>query len=175
MTYREFNLIKERLSKWREERHSTYENQQEAFLGNVFEKVSEYFRAKNDLEKIDALCDIVIFCFNSFDLNYSFYIEYLTEIKNPRIYNIIDAVSFYSFKKYKNLAYNDTSIPLVISLCNNLVYCLGFDFYKCMLEKIKEIESRTGYYDESLKKFIKDTSDEAKAKWYKADYESCKL
>ncbi|HHY1327287.1 hypothetical protein [Campylobacter jejuni] len=55
MTYREFNLIKERLSKWREERHSTYENQQEAFLGNVFEKVSEYFRAKNDLEKIELL------------------------------------------------------------------------------------------------------------------------
>ncbi|EHT8189903.1 hypothetical protein KXN06_000839, partial [Campylobacter jejuni] len=35
-------------------------------------------------------------------------------------------------------------------LCKNL----GFDFYKCMLEKIKEIESRTGFYDERLKKFV---------------------
>ncbi len=30
MTEIQFNKIKERLSKWREERHSTYENQQAA-------------------------------------------------------------------------------------------------------------------------------------------------
>ena len=44
-----------------------------------------------------------------------------------------------------------------------------------MLETIKEISSRTGYYDENIHKFVKDTSDEAKAKWYKADYEKCKI
>ncbi|EOE6439788.1 hypothetical protein ACKPI0_001731 [Campylobacter jejuni] len=49
MTQREFNLIKERLADWRSERGLTYENQREEFLGNVFEKVSEYFRAKDDL------------------------------------------------------------------------------------------------------------------------------
>lgn len=70
MTEIQFNEIKERLDKWREERHLTYENQQAGFLGNVYEELSEYFRAKNDLERVDALCDIVIFCFNSFNLDY---------------------------------------------------------------------------------------------------------
>ncbi|HEC1751924.1 TPA: hypothetical protein R1712_001450, partial [Campylobacter lari] len=70
MTREQFNKIKERLAKYREIRHLTYENQQEAFLGNAFEKASEYFRAKNDLERIDALCDIAVFCFNAFDLKY---------------------------------------------------------------------------------------------------------
>ncbi|EGI1268655.1 hypothetical protein IF515_001908, partial [Campylobacter jejuni] len=70
MTEMQFNEIKERLADWRSERSLTYENQREEFLGNVFEKVSEYFRAKDDLERVDALCDIVIFCFNSFNLDY---------------------------------------------------------------------------------------------------------
>ena len=39
----------------------------------------------------------------------------------------------------------------------------------------KEISSRTGAYDEKAKKWIKDTSDEAKAKWYQADYELTRI
>ncbi|QQV87827.1 hypothetical protein [Campylobacter phage CJLB-7] len=70
MNKKQFNEIKERLEKYRERKNLTYENQQEKFLGNVFEKVSEYFRAKDDLEKIDALCDIVIYCFKTFDIKY---------------------------------------------------------------------------------------------------------
>lgn len=38
--------------------------------------------------------------------------------------------------------------------CQYLCKNLGFDFYKCMLEKIKEIESRTGFYDERLNRFV---------------------
>ena len=44
-----------------------------------------------------------------------------------------------------------------------------------MLETIKEISSRTGAYDENAKKWVKDTSDEARAKWYKPDYERARL
>ena len=44
-----------------------------------------------------------------------------------------------------------------------------------MLETIKEISSRTGSYDESAKKWIKDTSEAAKAKWYKANYNLARL
>ena len=43
-----------------------------------------------------------------------------------------------------------------------------------MFETIKEISSRIGAYDENAKKWIKDESDEAKAKWYKADYEKAR-
>ncbi|HEA7782647.1 TPA: hypothetical protein RXL88_001771, partial [Campylobacter coli] len=68
MTEIQFNEIKERLKQWRQERHLTYENQRKDFLGNVFEKASEYFRAKDDLERVEALCDIAVFCFNAFDI-----------------------------------------------------------------------------------------------------------
>ena len=39
----------------------------------------------------------------------------------------------------------------------------------------KEISSRTGAYDENAKKWVKDTSDEARAKWYKANYELARI
>lgn len=175
MTEEQFNEIKERLAKWREERHLTYENQQAGFLGNVFEEVSEYFRAKDDLERVDALCDIAVFCFNSFDIiDFDYYCEFCSDNENIEIYNLTDEISEVCYKVIKKL-YVKTSMPRIISYCQYLCKNLGFDFYKCMLETIKEIESRTGYYDERLKKFIKDTSDEAKAKWYKADYESCRI
>ena len=43
-----------------------------------------------------------------------------------------------------------------------------------MQETIKEISSRVGEYDESKKKWIKDKSPEAMAKWYKANYKECR-
>ncbi|AVR55660.1 hypothetical protein [Campylobacter phage CP39] len=179
MTKTQFNEIKEILSKWREERHLTYENQQAEFLGNVFEKVSEYFRAKDDLERVDAHCDIAVFCFNAFDIEYEydFYgnsrmsaLIYLNScLIDNKNYLALDNEVHYGMSR---ISYNEI-VSYILSNIEKQVSDLDFDFYKCMLEKIKEIESRTGYYDEKLKKFIKDTSDEAKAKWYKADYESC--
>lgn len=47
---------------------------------------------------------------------------------------------------------------------------LGYDSYIAMNETLKEIHSRIGKYDETLGKWVKDTSEEAKSKWYKADY-----
>ena len=44
-----------------------------------------------------------------------------------------------------------------------------------MDETIKEISSRTGVYDENAKKWVKDESDEAKAKWYQANYELARI
>ncbi|EAH8797566.1 hypothetical protein EWU78_08005, partial [Campylobacter coli] len=161
MTEIQFNEIKERLTQWRQERHLTYENQQAGFLGNVFEKVSEYFRAKNDLEKIDAICDIVIYFFNAFDFKYiavssNMYCYTFSDVVVYNIYSLFGARTdnlcvvenendFINLEKNLNLTMFE-----IEQLCKNL----GFDFYKCMLEKIKEIESRTGFYDERLKKFV---------------------
>ena len=39
----------------------------------------------------------------------------------------------------------------------------------------KEISSRTGSYDENAKKWVKDESDEARAKWYQANYELARI
>lgn len=176
MTELQFNEIKERLEKYREIRHLTYENQRKDFLGNVYEELSEYFRAKDDLERIDALCDMVIFCFNSFNLDYkALEKENDYDVTQISIVEITDDLT-YTTGKFMRKDFKDfNNIYRLVFNCEHLCKNLGFDFYKCMLEKIKEIESRTGYYDENLNKFIKDTSDKAKAKWYKADYESCRI
>lgn len=51
----------------------------------------------------------------------------------------------------------------------------GYHGDKVMDEVIKEISSRTGSYNEEAKKWLKDKSPEAQAKWYKADFSKCKL
>ncbi|MCW1675475.1 hypothetical protein OLS47_00130 [Campylobacter jejuni] len=219
MTEIQFNEIKERLAKWREERHLTYENQQAGFLGNVYEEVSEYFRAKNDLEKIDALCDIVIFCFNSFDLEFK-EMEKIYDCDATKI-SIVDITDYLTYTTAKFMIKDFNNIYRLVFNCKHLCENLGFNFYQCMLQTIKEIESRCGYYNITLKKFVKNTGAYSKTealdlavndfkltntpnkyfvdkedndywyiriednngdyeiycikKWYKADYESCRL
>lgn len=51
----------------------------------------------------------------------------------------------------------------------------GYDGDKVMDEVIKEISSRTGAYSEETKKWQKDKSAEAQARWYTADFSQCKL
>ncbi|EAI8168616.1 hypothetical protein CJY68_09355 [Campylobacter coli] len=156
MTELQFNEIKERLSKWREERRLTYENQQAGFLGNVFEEISEYFRAKDNLERVDALCDIVIFCFNSFDLEFKEIVKiYDFDATKISIVDITDDLTYTTAKFMRKDFKNFNNIHRLVFNCKHLCNNLGFDFYKCMLETIKDIESRTGYYDKEKSKFIK--------------------
>lgn len=51
----------------------------------------------------------------------------------------------------------------------------GYHGDKVMGEVIKEISSRVGAYDPDTKKWQKDKSPEAQAKWYLADFTNCKL
>lgn len=51
----------------------------------------------------------------------------------------------------------------------------GYHGDKVMNEVIKEISSRTGEYNPETKKWQKDKSPEAQAKWYTADFSGCKL
>lgn len=152
MTRKQFNEIKERLAKYREIRHLTYENQQEAFLGNAFEKISEYFKAKDDLQRVKALCGIAILYLNSFNIRYKKY-------KELKKYYFAESVVFkiYSFISETDDLLDDSSnkyLYHLIYILECISFRLNFDFYKCMIETIKEIESRTGYYDDELKKFV---------------------
>ena len=53
---------------------------------------------------------------------------------------------------------------------------MGYSIEKTLAEALLVIESRTGEWDDSLGKFAKDKSPEAKAKWYTPDYiTNCKL
>ena len=66
-------------------------------------------------------------------------------------------------------------IYTLTKVCEKEVTEMGYNFYECMLETIKEISSRTGHYDKNIHKFVKNKSDEAVKKWYKADYSKCKI
>ncbi|MGQ2683405.1 hypothetical protein ACT6CD_08790 [Campylobacter coli] len=247
MTEIQFNEIKERLSKWRKDRHLTYRKQRNGFLGNVYEEVSEYYRSMNEYEQIDALMDIIVFTVNSFDFDYKLNeyevisTTYFTSVLNT-LTNIARTLRYYYKEVYKieNSDLDDKEKELelekiekefrpsfqqhawsIIYEVKDLTEDLGFDFYKCTLETIKEIESRCGYYNITLKKFVKnpgayskiealdlavndfeltntpnkyfvdkedndywyikiednngDYEDYYIKKWYKADYESCRI
>lgn len=51
----------------------------------------------------------------------------------------------------------------------------GYHGDKVMDEVIKEISSRVGAYSPETKKWQKDTSDQARANWYTANFTNCKL
>lgn len=65
------------------------------------------------------------------------------------------------------------------ALCDVIVYAvggikkLGYDPNVALDETLKEIESREGKLVEG--KFVKDLSEDAKNKWYKADYSKAKV
>ncbi|ECP8719726.1 hypothetical protein FU454_09415 [Campylobacter jejuni] len=222
ITQREFNLIRERLTGWKNKRELIYENQREGFLSNAFGEVREYFRAKNDLKKVNALCKIVVYCFHDFYIDYQKALEIDGfDTSKITIADIVCDLSSIVVEFHRNDISDYTFIYRLFFDCFNLVNNLGFNFYKCMLETIKEIESHVWYYDESFNKFVEkigayseieafdlaindfkltnipnkyfldkegsdfwcvkiednngDYEDYYIRKWYKADYESCRL
>ncbi|MBT0825137.1 hypothetical protein KJQ78_07705 [Campylobacter lari] len=150
MTREQFNKIKERLAKYREIRHLTYENQQEAFLGNAFEKISEYFKAKDDLQRVKALCDIAILFLNSF--NAEFINITINQNSSKKSYVMRDIVwdiqelmseinNKLDFEYIASEDFKDYEFDLIFKI-ECVVKDLGFNFYKCMIKAIKEIESK---------------------------------
>ena len=70
---------------------------------------------------------------------------------------------------------NDTRIDALadcIVFCSTEMMKLQYDPSKVLEEVAKEINSRTGEITNG--KFEKDLSDEAKAKWYKANFDNCR-
>jgi len=110
-----------RIKDWSDERLITMqEPDRNGFLAMIIEELGEFLSAENEHERVDAMADIIVFCYGE-------------------------------IAKY------------------------GYDGDKVMDEVIKEISSRTGAYDSNTKKWQKDKSPEAQAKWYTADFTSCKL
>ena len=179
------------LAEWRAERGITAESQKAGYIVNVMEELGELASALRDYEKfsateqdtakkqkaeyeiIDALCDISVFTINAGA-------DIPCENKISGIENNI----FQTYKTYETLlnacggysiGFNAYAFNGVLRTCAVLCYKLGFNFQIAMDETIKEISSRTGAYDENAKKWVKDESDEARAKWYKADYEKARI
>ena len=129
-------------------------------------------------EIIDALCDISVFTINvGADINCNEKLESINTTTQTTRCN--SSLSFLlsecgNFDYYGKLSSYVCFNQILLS-CAKLCEQYGFNFGLAMLETIKEISSRTGAYDEKAKKWVKDESNEAKAKWYQADYEKARI
>ena len=194
----EINLteIYKGLDKWRAERGITAESQKTGYLVNVMEELGELATALREYERfskpsypysknkkyaehgiIDALCDICVFTINA-GADIPCEVK-RTEIEFKKSSLDADYILKQMVEKCARLSYFDwgeaSAFNIILINCAYLCEYYGFDFQIAMLETIKEISSRTGTYDEVSKKWVKDESDEAKAKWYKADYELARI
>ena len=190
------NEIYAQLKAWRHERGITAESQKEGYIVNVMEEFGELATALREYERfskpsypypknkkyaehgiIDALCDIAVFTINvGADINCN---EKLESINTTQTTLCNSSLSFLlsecgNFDFYGKLSSYVCFNQILLS-CAKLCEQYGFNFEIAMLETIKEISSRTGAYDENAKKWVKDESDEAKAKWYQADYEKARI
>ena len=177
------NEIYAQLKAWRHERGITAESQKEGYIINIMEEFGELAAALRDYERfskpsypypknkkyaehgiIDALCDIAIFTINAG-----------ADIRDEYKPLSIDTTN--TFSDFNCLLLYTSTFDFKKILLNCAVLCehYGFNFEIAMLETIKEISSRTGSYDEKAKKWVKDSSDEARKKWYQADYELARI
>lgn len=184
------------LKAWRHERGITAESQKEGYIVNVMEEFGELATALREYERfskpsypypknkkyaehgiIDAICDISVFTINAGADIPSPAKRTKIELKKSSL--DADYILKQLVEKCARLSYFDwgeaSAFNIILINCAYLCEHYGFNFQIAMDETIKEISSRTGTYDEVSKKWVKDESDEAKAKWYKADYELARI
>ena len=191
------NEIYAQLKAWMHERGITAESQKAGYLVNVMEELGELATALREYERfskpsypypknkkyaehgiIDALCDISVFTINAgADVNCNEKIESIntttqtTRCNSSLSFLLSECGNFDYYGKFSSyVCFNQ-----ILLSCAKLCERYGFNFEIAMLETIKEISSRTGSYDEVSKKWVKDESNEARAKWHKADYEKARI
>ena len=186
------------LDEWRAERGITAEGQKEGYIRNVMEELGELAAGLRNYDSwskcdlrfcqihkemaerviVDAICDIAVLTINAgADINCNEKLESINTTTQTTRCN--SSLSFLlsecgNFDYYGKLSSYVCFNQILLS-CAKLCEHYGFNFEIAMLETIKEISSRTGSYDEKAKKWVKDTSDEAKAKWYQANYELARI
>lgn len=151
MTKVQFSEIKSMLTDWRNVRHLSVESQKKNFKVNYAKELIEFFEAErdgNEYEMIDAICDMMVVAINAgHTLGYEdgeFVNDETTEF---------------------NLTY-----PYICDDCMHLL-CLelikrGYNPYECLLETIKELNSRKGTWVESEGKWVKNLGAYTKSEAY---------
>lgn len=185
------------LDKWRAERKITAESQRQGYLRNIMEELGELAAGLRDYASwskcdlrfcqihkemaerliVDAICDIAVLTINA-GVHIPCELK-RTEIEFKKSSFDADYILKQMVEKCAEFSYFDWGeqkcFNIILANCAYLCEHYGFNFEIAMLETIKEISSRTGSYNEATKKWEKDLSDEAKAKWYKADYEKARI
>ena len=184
-----------KLKAWRHERGITAESQKAGYLVNVMEELGELATALREYERfskpsypypknkkyaehgiIDALCDIAVLTINAgADIPCQLR-PLIIEHKNEfSVADIFVAIADFIRTDSNGSPFNYYDFARILRCCASVCEQYGFDFQKSMIETIKEISSRTGAYDENAKKWVKDTSEAAKSKWYQANYELARI
>ena len=176
--------IYKELQAWREERGITAESQRQGYIRNVLEELGELAVGLRDYDSwskcdlrfcqihkemaerviVDAICDISVLTINAG-----------ADIRDEYKPLSIDTTNTFSDLNCLLLYTSTFDFKKILLNCAGVCEQYGFNFEIAMRETIKEISSRTGAYDENAKKWVKDESDEAKAKWYKANYELARI
>lgn len=167
----EFNNLKAGFSKWRSDRNLSQQEQLSGIILNLLEEVTEYIRGDSIDDKIDALCDICVFCFNAGDFEYDK--KKLPTQGSTTIGNILYLINSIPIEVYSGGYAHELHIrPMakteeqmqaiagilysIVSVALSKIEVLGYNPYKALNEVLKEISSRTGTYDKKMDKFIKD-------------------
>ena len=191
------NEIYAQLEAWRAERKITAESQRQGYLRNIMEELGELAAGLRDYASwskcdlrfcqihkemaerliVDAICDIAVLTINA-GAGIPSCVK-RTEIEFKKSSLDADYILKQMVEKCAEFSYFDwgeaSAFNIILVNCAYLCEHYGFNFEIAMLETIKEISSRTGSYDEKAKKWIKDTSDEARKKWYSANYELARI
>lgn len=183
-----FISIMDQLEEWRSVRHIVITEQLPSLYANILEEQAELERAllANDIAGVvDAYCDMLIFLLNAHDIRDWF----KNHIKDGKTIEIpCMPIKTSVLNGIKSTTHNEIRCVCVEPVKNmnkevftfvyhifSVLYMYGYDPISCMEEVIKHISSRKGSWDESIKKFVKDTSEEAKSQWYEVDFEKCKI
>ena len=185
------------LDEWRAERGITAESQRQGYLRNIMEELGELAAGLRDYASwskcdlrfcqihkemaerliVDAICDIAVLTINA-GADIPSCVK-RTEIEFKKSSLDADYILKQMVEKCAEFSYfewgGEKCFNIVLVNCAYLCEHYGFNFEIAMLETIKEISSRTGTYNESTKKWEKDMSDEARAKWYSANYELARI
>ena len=183
------------LEAWRAERGITAHSQKDGYLVNIMEEFGELAAALRDYEKffkgggaqkqaaeheiIDSICDIAVFTMNAMSDMPCHLKETEIEWEDDFCDDFCDLIRQISWLttdfNNKGCMWSPQRFNLILAQLAQICEKYGFNFELAMLETIKEISSRTGSYDEKAKKWVKDSSDEARAKWYSANYELARI
>lgn len=138
---------------------------------------------------IDALCDIMVFTGNLIEskvFDEKLLEKEIKEISTQVKYYLIPSVqtplsllleypAMVSQKFLDTPGARATLVAEIFFTCKYLANQKGYSFSKSMNEVLKQINSRQGSWNEELKKWVKDTSDEAREKEYQANFNLAKL
>ena len=172
--------ISDRLEIWRKERgldkSQGFEFDLNIQVSFAFEEIGvEHLRAKSDYEKIDSLCDLTVFHINTlsfFDTTDKEIVDFSSLIDTtPSVFSILNNCSMVLSKPY---LLNPFFIENIFT-ARMIIEDMGYDYFKCMNETLKEVESRKGAFNSESGKWEKFKDEESQKLWYKADYNSCKI